>query len=98
MDARQQQHRNKHNCSKQEGKIHHLRHDIGEKIVFGHERFLDLYLKIYLLAFIWGAGSHLRERDQVYFRLGQIDSTARTGAAFPIVVTRASSSPERRSL
>jgi hypothetical protein len=43
MDARQQKHRNKHNCGDQERKIHYLRHDIGEKIVFGHERFLDVY-------------------------------------------------------
>jgi hypothetical protein len=99
MDARQQKHRNKHNRSEQEGKIHHLRHDIGEQIVFGHERFLDLYPKIYLLAFIWDCRiAFTRTRSRYIFAWGKSTRPLGRGAAFAIVVTRASSSPERRSL
>jgi hypothetical protein len=103
MDARQQKHRNKHNCSEQEGKIHHLRHDIGEKIAFGHERLLDLYPKIIYSPYMGLPDRIYENAIELYFRLEQIDTAARTGcgfcgAAFAIVVTRASSSPEHRSL
>ena len=52
MNARQQKHGDKHDCCDQEGKIHYLRHDIGQKIVFGHGRFLGVYSVIIFLLYM----------------------------------------------
>jgi len=52
VNARQQKHGDKHDCCDQEGKIHYLRHDIGQKIVFGHGRFLGVYSVIIFLLYM----------------------------------------------
>jgi hypothetical protein len=69
MHARQQKHRNKHNCSDQERKIHYLCHDIGKKIIFGHERFLDVYPTIIHLQYMGLADRIYEDAIEVYLHL-----------------------------
>ena len=71
MDARQQKHQNKHNCSDPERQIHYFRYDVGENIVFGHERFLDVYPRKRYLLYMGLANRIYEDAIEVYFHLAR---------------------------